>query len=88
MLDAARSLRFSRARVGVVSLVAVDQLGCADFIEQRIDRYAIGHLAAREKKSDGTAISIGQSMDVVTAPPRERPIAWLCSPLFPPGAHR
>lgn len=49
--------------IRVVSLVAVDQLGRADLIEQRIGRNAIWHMAAGEKKSDRTAISIGQRMD-------------------------
>lgn len=59
------ALRFDFLAHGirVVSLVAVDQFGRTDLIEQRIGRDAIWHLAAGEKKSDRTAIAIGQRMD-------------------------
>lgn len=74
--------------VGVVSLVAVDQFGRADFIEQCIGRDAVWHLAAREKKSDRTAISIGQSMDFRGASAARASDCLAFLPPFPPEAHR
>lgn len=74
--------------VGVVSLVAVDQFGRADVIEQRIGGDAIGHLAAGEKKSDRTAIQIGQGMDFGRAPAARASDCLTLLPPFPPEAHR
>ena len=60
-----RTLRFDFLAhgVGVVSFVAMYQLGRADFIEQGISGDAVGHLSIGEKKSDRTAIPVGQGMD-------------------------
>ena len=56
-------LDFLTHGVGVVSLVPVDKLNRADFIEQRIRGDAIRNLAAGQKESDRTAIGIGQGVD-------------------------
>ena len=48
---------------------------------------AISDLSASEQESDWPTVAIGQRVDLVVRPPRERPMAWLRSP-FPPEAER
>ena len=68
------------AQVGtVVSAIAEQLLGRSCTSDQLLRRRTIVRLSTGQKEGKKTALSI-----VVLRPPRERPIACLCSPFLPP----
>ena len=79
------------AQIGaVVSSIAEKLLGRPGAADQAaFCRGAIMCLAAGQKDGKKTAFSICNCVEIfVLRPPRERPIACLCSPLFAPEAER
>ena len=68
--------------VAVVRLVAVQDHGCGHLVEQGVGGGAIRHLAAGQQKGKRAAEAIAQRVDFRVRPPRERPIAWVSSPLY------
>jgi hypothetical protein len=78
---------FWRTCITVVAFVALHEIGSGELIEQHIGGYAIRAMSAGQQEGDGATVLVGQGMDLGRATPRERPIAWFCSP-FPPAAQR
>jgi hypothetical protein len=66
----------------------VDKLSRADLIEQGIRGDAIGDLASGQKKSDRTAITIGQGVDFGCATAARASDRLAPLPPFPPEAQR
>ena len=74
--------------VGVVALVAVNDLGRGDLIEQGIRGDAIGDLAAGEQKGDRATVAVGQGVDFGRASAARAADRLAPLPPFPPEAQR
>jgi hypothetical protein len=82
------ALDFLAHRVGVIPLVAVQDLGRGDPVEQDLGSEAIGHLAAGQQERDRATEAIGQGMDF-RGPSAARAADRLAEfPPFPPEAQR
>ena len=55
---------------------------------QALCERAIVRLASSQQDGDKSSLSICECMNFVFRPPRERPIACFCSPLYPAAAER
>lgn len=74
--------------IGIITLVAMDEIGRGHLVEQRVGSHAVSHLAARQQERDGAAEAISQSVDFCR-PPAARPADRLVLlPPFPPDAQR
>ena len=74
--------------VTIIALVPVQDRCCGHLLQQGLGGGAVGHLAARQQESYGTAKLIGQGMDL-GGPPTARPADGLPEfPPFPPEAQR
>lgn len=74
--------------VGVIALVAMNQVGSGELVEQRIGGDAIGNLPAGEQEGDGTTIPVGQGVDFCGAPAARAADRLVALPPFPPEAQR
>jgi hypothetical protein len=84
----ALALDLAAHRVGVIPLVAVQNLGRGDAVEQDIGSEAIGHLAAGQQERDRATEAIGQGVDF-RRPSATRATDRLAEfPPLPPEAQR
>lgn len=74
--------------VGVVALVAMDQIGGGDFVEQGVGGDAIRDLPAGEQEGDGAAVPVGQGVDFGGATAARATDRLVPLPPFPPEAQR
>ena len=82
------ALDLAAHRVGVIALVAVQDLGRGDPVEQDIGSDAVRHLAAGQQERDRATETIGQGMDF-RRPSAARAADRLAElPPFPPEAQR
>ncbi len=70
--------------VAVVALVRQHDVAARQAFEQQRAGLAVGGLPAGQQEGERAAETVGEGVDLDRAPPRERPMAWLCSPLCPP----
>ena len=74
--------------VAVVALVAMQELGAGEAVEQGVGGNAIGHLAAGQQEGDRAAPEVGQGVDF-GGPSAARAADRLAAlPPFPPAAQR
>lgn len=82
------ALDFVAHRVGVIALVAVQDLGRDDPVEQDLGSDTVGHLAAGQQERDRATEAIGQGVDF-RGPSAARAADRLAElPPFPPEAQR
>ena len=74
--------------VGVVALVAVEDVAGRKAFEQRRARRAIGDLTAGEHEGDRSAERVGQRMDFRRPPAARSADRLIFLPPFPPAAER
>jgi len=73
---------FGAESVAIIALVGGERACGRGSREKRRRGSNVRVLAGREMNGAGSAIGIRQRVDLGGASPRERPIAWACSPLF------
>lgn len=81
-------LDLSAHGVGVVALVAMDQIGGGHLVEQGVGSDAIRDLPAGEQEGDGAAIPVGQGVDFGGATAARAADRLVPLPPFPPEAQR
>ena len=82
------ALNLAAHGVGVIPLVAVQDLGRGDLVEQTFGRDAVGHLAAGQQERDRATEAIGQGVDF-RRPSAARATDRLAEfPPLPPEAQR
>ncbi len=74
--------------VAIIALVAVQDRCCGHFLQQGLGGGAVGHLAARQQERYGTAITIGQGMDLGGPPAAGAANVLPEFPPFPPEVQR
>ena len=82
--SSALALDLAAYRVAVIALVAVQDFGGGEVVEQGIGGNAVGDLAEVNRKAIGQQKQSVSAWILVVRRPRERPIAWFRSPLFRP----
>jgi hypothetical protein len=75
-------LDFLAHGVGVVTFIVLDDSSPFDLFEQGVGRGAIGNLAASQHEGNWRQSMSVRAWILVVRPPRERPVAWRCSPPF------
>jgi hypothetical protein len=74
--------------VGVIALVAMQDLGGGDAVEQNLGSDAVRHLAAGQQERDRATEAIGQRVDFRGPPPTRAANRLAEFPPFPPEAQR
>ena len=74
--------------IAVIALVAMQDFGGGEMIEQGIGGDAIGHLAAGQQERDRAAQTVGQGVDFGGASAARAADRLAALPPFPPAAQR
>jgi hypothetical protein len=74
--------------VGVIPLVAMQNLGGGDAVEQNVGSDTVRHLAAGQQERDRATEAIGQRVDFRRPPPTRAANRLAEFPPFPPEAQR
>ena len=86
--SSALALDLAAYRVAVIALVAVQDFGGGEAVEQGIGGNAVGHLAAGQQERDGTAEAVGQRVDFGGSAAARAADCLVLLPPFPPEAQR